>query len=81
MGIGDKEVGLSSLCYYCLVARSGTIKKRYCKDNVMWGFGLYLMRLADYLAGRSHQKVERTNKTLLPQKNVKFAVKIFLKIP
>lgn len=29
----------------------------------MWGFGLYLMRLADYLAGRSHQKEERTSKT------------------
>ena len=29
----------------------------------MWGFGLYLMRLADYLAGRSHQKRERTSKT------------------
>ena len=25
----------------------------------MWGFGLYLMRLADYLAGRSHQKGDR----------------------
>jgi hypothetical protein len=29
----------------------------------MWGFGLYLMRLADYLAGGSHQKGERTGKT------------------
>jgi hypothetical protein len=29
----------------------------------MWGFGLYLMRLADYLAGWSHQKGERTSKT------------------
>jgi hypothetical protein len=29
----------------------------------MWGFGLYLMRLADHLARRSHQKVKRTSKT------------------
>ena len=28
----------------------------------MWGFGLYLMRLADYLAGRSHQKGDRPSK-------------------
>jgi hypothetical protein len=29
----------------------------------MWGFGLYLMRVADYLAGRNHQKGKRTSKT------------------
>jgi hypothetical protein len=26
----------------------------------MWGFGIYLMHLSDYLAGRKHKKKART---------------------
>jgi hypothetical protein len=26
----------------------------------MWGFGIYLMHLADYLAGRKHKKKAKT---------------------
>jgi transcriptional regulator NrdR family protein len=26
----------------------------------VWGFGIYLMRLSDYLAGRKHKKRART---------------------
>jgi hypothetical protein len=46
----------------------------------MWGFGLYLMRLADYLAGRSHQR-ERTSKPdrhLTTTKECQICIKDFL---
>jgi hypothetical protein len=29
----------------------------------MWGFGIYLMHLVDYLARRNHDKKERRSKT------------------
>ena len=43
-----------------MVAQTKTIKNDIVKINIMWGFGLYLMRLADYLAGRSYQNEKRT---------------------
>jgi hypothetical protein len=30
------------------------------KIEAVWGFGIYLMRLSDYLAGRKHKKRART---------------------
>ena len=41
-----------------LHAMQGISNRREIK--VVWGFGIYLMHLSDYLAGRKHKKKVRT---------------------
>jgi hypothetical protein len=43
----------------------------------MWGFGLYLMRLADYLAGRKGGRTSKTDRHLTATKECQICGKDF----